>query len=111
MATNLVYAIKYVADMGKAIRFYRDELGLVLRFESPYWSEFETGSTTLALHPASAERPAGTCELGFRVPDIEAFYASKGNGGIEFTSPPVAMRGHKLAKFRDTEGAQCTLSG
>jgi hypothetical protein len=65
MATSLTYAIKFVASMSEAVRFHAEELELQLRFQSPEWSEFETGSTTLALHIASAENPAGTCQLGF----------------------------------------------
>jgi hypothetical protein len=45
-----------------------------VKFESPGWSEFVTGETTLALHPASDKNPAGKVELGFTVPDVEAFY-------------------------------------
>lgn len=48
------YVIRFVADMTSATRFFRDDLGLTLRFESPDWTEFDTGSTTLALHPATA---------------------------------------------------------
>lgn len=51
--TQFRYVIKFVTDMNKAVKFYRDTLGLQLRFESPGWSEFATGETTLALHPAS----------------------------------------------------------
>ena len=61
---RLNYAIKFVADMDKAIAFYRDTLGLELKFQSPFWSEFATGQTTLALHPASADNPAGAVQLG-----------------------------------------------
>jgi predicted enzyme related to lactoylglutathione lyase len=111
MTTTFVYAIKYVSDMGAAVRFHREQLGLKLRFESPYWSEFETDSTTLALHPASPEHPAGNCELGFRVADIDAFFAQKAGKGIDFISPPTLLHGQKLAKFKDTDGAQCSLSG
>ena len=32
-----------------AVRFYRNVLGLRLKFESPEWSEFVTGEMTLAL--------------------------------------------------------------
>lgn len=110
MTATLVYAIKYVADMGAAVCFHRDQLGLKLRFESPHWSEFETGSTTLALHPATGDRPSGSCELGFRVPNIDAFYAEKSGKGIDFISPPTVLHGHKLAKFKDSEGAQTSLS-
>ena len=60
--TQLRYAIKFVADMDKAVKFYRDVVGLTLKFESPGWSEFSTGETTLALHPASEKNPAGKVE-------------------------------------------------
>ena len=72
--TQLRYAIKFVADMDKAVKFHRDVLGLKVKFESPGWSEFSTGETTLALHPASEKNPAGKVELGFTVADVEAFY-------------------------------------
>lgn len=111
MSAALVYAIKYVSDMQEAVRFHRDELGLKLRFQSPDWSEFETGTTTLALHAASPEHPAGSCEVGFRVPDIAAFYAQKSGKGIVFITPPEPLHGQMLAKFTDTDGAECSLSG
>jgi catechol 2,3-dioxygenase-like lactoylglutathione lyase family enzyme len=65
--TQFRYAIKFVGDMDKAVKFYRDTLGLKLKFESPGWSEFVTGETTLALHPASDKNRAGRVELGFTV--------------------------------------------
>lgn len=111
MSAALSYAIKYVADMDAAVRFHREQLGLALRFGSPHWSEFETGPTTLALHLASPEHPAGTCELGFRVQDLTSFHSSKAGKGIEFISPPTKLHGQTLAKFKDSEGAQCSISG
>lgn len=65
MATTLKYVIKYVGDMDDAIKFHEETLTLKLRFRSPHWTEFETGETTLALHPATAENAAGTCQVGF----------------------------------------------
>ena len=72
-STKLRYVIKFVADMDKAVKFHRDVLGLKLKFESPGSSEFVTGETTLAPHPASGKNPAGKVELGFTVPGVEAF--------------------------------------
>lgn len=57
---RLTYAIKYVADMDKAAAFHRDTLGLPLAFASPFWTEFATGGTKLALHPATDTQPAGS---------------------------------------------------
>ncbi|MFQ5630242.1 MAG: VOC family protein [bacterium] len=36
------YAIVFVSDMKRAASFYRDVLGLPLKFESPVWTEFAT---------------------------------------------------------------------
>jgi len=63
-------------------------LGLKMKFESPGWSEFVTGETTLALHPASEKNPAGKVELGFTVPDVEAFYRDMSAKGVLFSMPP-----------------------
>jgi hypothetical protein len=60
--------VKFVGDMGKAVAFHRDVLGLGLRFESPFWSEFDTGPTTLALHPASPKNPPAHASLASASP-------------------------------------------
>jgi catechol 2,3-dioxygenase-like lactoylglutathione lyase family enzyme len=99
--TQFRYAIKFVADMDKAVKFYRDVLGLNVKFESPGWSEFVTGETTLALHPASDKNPAGKVELGFTVADVEAFYRDMSAKGVLFSMPT------ETAGFRRGAGAVC----
>jgi len=111
MTAALTYVIKYVADMDRAAGFHRDNLGLAVRFQSPHWTEFDTGATTLALHPATVDHPAGSCQVGFRVPDIAAFYAEQQGKGVPFTAPPADMHGQKVARFIDSEGAECSVSG
>ena len=108
---KLTYVIKYVEDMDRAIKFYTDQLGFALRFQSPDWSELETGATTLALHLASAENPAGTAQLGFGVADVDQFYAEKKASGVEFTVEPTERFGSRIARFRDCEDAECSVSG
>ena len=108
--TQLRYVIKLVADMNKAVQFYRDVLGLRVKFESPGWSEFVTGETTLALHPASSQNPAGKVEVGFTVADVEAFYRDMRAKGVLFTMPPKKQDfGGVLAQFVDSEGAPCSV--
>lgn len=111
MTMRLTYAIRYVGDMERAIKFYKEQLGFALRFQSPHWTEFETGDTTLALHAASDEHPAGTSQIGFGVDDIDKFYDEKKGDAIEFTSPPTDLFGSRIAKFTDSEGAECSVSG
>ena len=109
---KLAYAIKYVADMNRAVKFYRDVLGLQLKFESPEWSEFATGETTLALHPATAKHSAGAVELGFTVTDIQNSYQDLSAKGVRFTMPPTKQDfGSVLAQFVDSEGGSCSLGG
>jgi catechol 2,3-dioxygenase-like lactoylglutathione lyase family enzyme len=108
---RLTYAIKYVADMEAAIDFYRDKLGLELKFQSPFWSEFATGDTVLALHPASEDNEPGSVELGLGVDDLAEFYARREQLGIEFTREPNEMHGIHIAAIRDADGAHVSVSG
>ena len=106
---RLRYIIQFVAELDKAVKFHRDVLGLALKFESPGWSEFATGETTLALHPASDKNPAGKVELGFTVPDVEAFYRDMTAKGVLFSMPPKKQDFGVLAQFVDSEGAHCSV--
>jgi lactoylglutathione lyase len=108
---QLTYAIKYVADMDRAVAFHRDVLGLPLKFESPEWSEFATGGTTLALHSATPDKQAGSVELGFASEDLGGFHARREELGVEFTRPPTEMHGMRIAQLRDPDGADISISG
>ncbi|HLY79495.1 MAG TPA: VOC family protein [Caulobacteraceae bacterium] len=111
MQAFFTHAIKFVGDMDHAVAFYRDTLGLPLRFASPYWSEFDTGTVTLALHPASERNPAGSTQVGFTTPGLEAIYASREAAGLSFTAPPLDEHGTLLSRLLDSEGAEISLSG
>ena len=112
MDAKLTHVIEFVADMDRAVRFYRDVVGLPLRFQSPGWSEFSTGETTLALHPASEKNPAGKLELGLGVSNIHQFCDDLSSKGVHFPMPPKKQDfGGLLAQFVDSEGAHISVSG
>ena len=111
MATAFTYAIKFVGDMQAAIRFHTERLGFKLKFQSPDWSELDTGETTVALHLASAENPAGTCQLGFRVDDIDAFVAACRKNGVKIVEEPKPIHGQRIAELADPDGAAFSASG
>ncbi len=111
MHAKFTHAIKFVADMDKAVAFYRDTMGLAPRFASPFWSEFDTGEVTLALHPASADNPAGTVQLGFGAPDLPGLYAARADNGLRFSAPPRDEHGTLLSRVLDCEDAEVSLSG
>jgi lactoylglutathione lyase len=112
MAVKLSYVIEFVGDMDRAVKFYRDTLGLPLKFESPGWSEFATGDTTLALHSASDKNAAGKVVMGINVPDLGKFYDEMRANGVKFPMPPTKQDfGGTLAQFEDSEGSHVTVSG
>src|ERR1700730_17870243 len=103
---KLRYVIKFVADMDRAVKFYRDVLGLPLKFQSPGWSEFVTGETILALHPASQKNLAGSVELGFDVPDLDRFHQEMKVKGVQFSMPPTKQDfGGSLGGFLASGGS------
>ncbi len=111
MQAKFTYAIKFVADMDKALAFYRDTFGLTVKFATPFWSEFDTGDVTLALHPASADNPAGSTQIGFSAPDLPAVYAGREAAGLRFAEAPREEHGTLLSQILDCEGAKVSLSG
>lgn len=107
---KLAYVIVYVADMKASVAFYREQLGLKPTFVSPMWSEFQTGSTALALHPASRENPAGTSEAAFTVSDLNGFYEARRAAGATFTGPPTAQEyGQPMTEMRTPDGGRITV--
>ena len=108
---KLSHVIEFVADMDAAVKFYRDAIGLPLKFQSPGWSEFATGETSFALHPASEGKPAGSIELGFTAGDLAEFHEEMSAKGVKFSMPPTKQEyGRMLAQFVDSEGAYSSVS-
>jgi catechol 2,3-dioxygenase-like lactoylglutathione lyase family enzyme len=115
MFKQLDYTMIVVSDMKRSIEFYRDKLGMPLKFESPDWTEFATGATTLALHGGGVPGPsphddpskrAGACSIGFNVEDVDKTYAELQERGISFVMPPTQREGEgiKLAVAIDPDG-------
>ena len=53
MPTRLGYAILFVSDLDRAIGFYRDVIGVPLRFRADAYAEFATEGAKFALFPRS----------------------------------------------------------
>lgn len=113
------YAIVFVSDMKAAVKFYREVLGLPLRFESPGWSEFATEGATLALHAGgpSATREddprhprAGQCRPGLQVPNLDAFHAQLLANGVTCIQEPKETFGSRTAQYADPDGLVISVS-
>ena len=116
MFKQIDYTMVIVSDMKRSVGFYRDMLGIPLKFESPEWTEFATGATTLALHGGGVAREyqdtgdqsktAGACSIGFNVDDVDKTYEELKSKGMTFVMPPTQREGEgiKLAVGLDPDG-------
>ena len=116
MFTQIDYTMIIVSDMDRSVEFYRDKLGMPLKFQSPEWTEFQTGATTLALHGggvrqdqasgADPSKQAGTCSIGFNVDDLDKTFEELKTKGIFFVMPPTQREGEgiRLAVCVDPDG-------
>jgi len=109
---KISYAIVFVRDMQRSVAFYRDDLGLRLRFESSHWSELEAGGVTLAIHLAegpgapveSGSEQPGTCRPGFAVLDLDEFHRRITERGVMCLQEPRDVFGSRVALYRDPDG-------
>ena len=106
------YAIVFVTDMPRSVAFYRDVIGLPLRFETPEWTEFATDGATLALHHADAPGPratgepvaAGQCRPGLSAPSLDVFHERMQAHGVRCLQPPKDVFGSRVAQYVDPDG-------
>ena len=100
-----------VDDMDKAVAFYRDKLGLPVKYQSADWVELDAGNVTIALRRYGSG-PEGRPELGvgegatlvFEVDDIETAKAELKGRGVEFIGGVFEYGAVKLAAFEDLHG-------
>jgi predicted enzyme related to lactoylglutathione lyase len=98
-------------DMKRAVRFYRDVIGLEVKFESSEWTELAFGDAIVALHGGGTGKDVKT-GLSLQVRDIVAGCRELEAGGGRILSPPHHRPGEpiKLAEVRDTEGNAFSLT-
>jgi lactoylglutathione lyase len=116
---RLSYAIVFVSDMQRSIAFYRDVIGLPLKFQSPHWTEFASEGATLALHQAelpatggdpSHKTPAGRCNPGLTVPNLDEFHQRMLAGKVHVIAEPKENFGVRLAHYADPDGLTISVS-
>jgi predicted enzyme related to lactoylglutathione lyase len=115
--TSLVTGVDFVSlpsqDLGRAIEFYADVLGLE---RSKVWgksdedalgAEFETGTVTIALvlgeRIGIAFQP-NSVPVALQVEDVEAARAELESRGVEFSGDIIDSGVCFMAMFRDPDG-------
>ena len=112
------YAIVFVSDMQRSVSFYRDVVGLPLRFESPGWTEFATDGATLALHAGEGANPdegdrshvAGRCRPGLQVPSLDDFHQRMVEQQVPCVQAPKETFGARIAQYVDPDGLVISVS-
>jgi methylmalonyl-CoA/ethylmalonyl-CoA epimerase len=102
-------------DLDRAVRFYRDTLGLTFLFQVPRMAFFDCGGVRLMLGlPDAPEFDHPASIIYYRVTDIGAAHATLVARGVSFRQPPhlvakLATFDLYLADFRDSEGNAMAL--
>ncbi|HEX9259381.1 MAG TPA: VOC family protein [Acidimicrobiales bacterium] len=106
MAVTKAYFMLMVADMDRAVAFYRDAVGLALRFQSPEWTELSWGEAFIALHGGRPDSERAHTGLGFEVDDLDGFVGSLSAAGAAVVMPPSNRPGEpiRLATIADPDG-------
>ncbi|HEU4643288.1 MAG TPA: VOC family protein [Gemmatimonadaceae bacterium] len=99
-----------VHDLARAVRFYRDTLGMAFLFEVPGLAFFDCGGIRLMLsRPETPESARAASILYYKVADLDAAYDTLRARGVEFVDAPhliARMDTHDLwmVFLRDSEG-------
>ena len=112
MLTYLKQVAVIVEDLDRAVRFYRDTLGMKFLFQAPPGlAFFDLSGVRLMLDRPSEPLPTGvgTSILYYGVDDIQAAHQTLVGRGVRFEELPhrIASLGDRdiwMGAFRDSEG-------
>lgn len=108
VVTGTYGTMYYVKDMGKAIQYYADQLGLKPAFESDDWAEFSVNGHSLCLH--KGDGPTGAGVLILKVNQLEKLVGQMKSRGVEFVAPIKEVHpGAYSAEFKDPDGNVISL--
>ncbi len=102
-----------VNDMGKALAFYRDTLGLSVKSEQEEWSEVEKDGLTIGLNARDSEQTGtegGGAVIAFRPEgSIEDAMQGLQDKGVEFVGGISEHPWGRVAAFHDPDGNSLEL--
>ncbi|WP_375499102.1 VOC family protein [uncultured Jatrophihabitans sp.] len=106
MATGVATVWVPVEDMDRAVRFYRDQLGLSVKSESDEWTEIDANGLTIGLNAREhASTGGGGAVISFQCDgSIEDEVDRLSSGGVELTGEISEHPWGRIAPFRDSEG-------
>lgn len=105
MQVETVKFMLMAQDMDRAVAFYRDVVGLSVRFASSHWTELTHGDAVVALHGGGSGEFVET-GLSLQVADADAACDTVAAGGGTVRNAPEQRESEpiRLARVTDTEG-------
>jgi len=104
-----------VADLPRAVAFYRDVLGVPVRFATEEFAFLDGGAVMLGLRRDAKLGTPGEnlrSEVVFEVEDVDAAYAALAARGVEFKHAVRQASGDRyVADFRDPDGNAISIFG
>ena len=98
----------FVADIDRAVAFYRDTLGLAVSKQGSFGGEFFVEPAHLGVHPAEhpdAKRMVGRhTGVTFYVTDLLHYCGDLHARGVQFVTEPTQMAWGIMAMIADPEG-------
>jgi len=108
---NQMQVILFVKDMAPEVQFYKDLLGLPIRypegvtdFSTEMWVEFDCGGFSLALHGGAQRLPDDLHEVVFWVEDIVHARDKLVEAGVEIGEIRDLEDGAPIGEGRDPAG-------
>jgi predicted enzyme related to lactoylglutathione lyase len=96
-----------VSDLGKAVAFYENVLGLTVKYRFGDYAGFDCGGIELGLRTWGDREPPRKGEpcIDFLVDDVDAAVKELRNGGTEILDGPTDTPwGGRVAAFTDPDG-------
>ena len=98
----------FVHDIGKAVEFYRDKLGLPMTKHGSFGAEFLEGDTHIGVHPAvhaDAKALVGRhTGITLFVPDLLHYCGVLHDRGVRFMAEPTQQSWGIMAMISDPDG-------
>ena len=102
-----------VSDLGRAIEFYRDLLGLPLKYAFRDYAGFDVGGVELGIKTWGGLEPPrrGEPVMSFLVDAVDKAYVELSAKGVRFTKAPEDTPwGGRIAVFQDPDGNTLQLT-